>query len=88
MMISKQSETCLNVVSLRGGYRPKRLKTKQLYLLQGLPQVGPMLAKRLIEHFESVSNIINASIEELMEVEGIGTSVASTIREVLDSEYV
>jgi DNA excision repair protein ERCC-4 len=62
--------------------------TKGLYLLQGLPQVGPMLAKRLIEHFGSVSKIINASTEELMEVEGIGTSIAAKIRDVLDSDYV
>ena len=88
LMIGRQDETYIDVVPLRGGYRPKRLKSKQLYLLQGLPQVGPMLAKRLAEHFRSVSNIINASMEELMEVEGIGTSVAAKIREVLDSEYV
>jgi ERCC4-type nuclease len=47
-----------------------------------------MLAKRLIEHFRSVSRIINASTEELMEVEGIGTSIAAKIRDVLDSDYV
>ena len=47
-----------------------------------------MLAKRLIEHFRSVSRIINASTEELMEVEGIGTSTAAKIRDVLDSDYV
>jgi len=88
MMIGKQDEAYIDVVPLRGGYRPKRLKSKQLYLLQGLPQVGPMLAKRLIEHFRSVSRIINASTEELMEVEGIGTSTAAKIRDVLDSAYV
>lgn len=88
LMIGRQDETYIDVVPLRGGYRPKRLKSKQLYVLQGLPQIGPMLAKRLVEHFRSVSNIINASMEELMEVEGIGTSVAAKIREVLDSEYV
>ncbi|MBW1717229.1 MAG: hypothetical protein JRF30_10450 [Deltaproteobacteria bacterium] len=86
MMIGRQEETYIDVVPLRGGYRPKRLKSKQLYLLQGLPQVGPMLAKRLIEHFKSVSNIINASIDELVEVEGIGRVSAEKIRQVLDTE--
>ena len=86
MMIGRQDEAYIDVVPLRGGYRPKRLKSKQLYLLQGLPQVGPMLAKRLIEHFRSVSNIINASTEELMEVEGIGRVSAEKIRRVLDAE--
>jgi DNA excision repair protein ERCC-4 len=86
MMIGRQDEAYSDVVPLRGGYRPKRLKSKQLYLLQGPPQVGPMLAKRLIEHFRSVSNIINASTEELMEVEGIGRVSAEKIRRVLDAE--
>lgn len=86
LMIGNQEETYIDVVPLRGGYRPKRLKSKQLYLLQGLPQVGPMLAKRLIEHFRSVSKIMNASIDELTEVDGIGRVSATKIREVLDTE--
>ena len=88
MMIGRQDESYIDVIPLRGGYRPKRLKSKQLYLLQGLPQVGPMLAKRLMEHFRAVSRIMNASIEQLTEVEGVGRVSAKKIREVLDSEYV
>ncbi len=86
LLIGKQDECYTDVVPLRGGYRPKRFKTKQLYILQGFPKVGPMMAKRLIEHFRSISNIINASIEELTQVEGIGRASAKKIREVLDTE--
>ena len=88
LMIGKQEEAYIDVVPLRGGYRPKRLKSKQLYILQGLPQVGPMLAKRLIKYFGSVSSVINATIQELTQVEGIGKVSAVKIREVLDSQYV
>jgi len=88
LMIGKQDQTYMDVVPLRGGYRPKRLKSKQLYLLQGLPQIGPLLAKRLIEHFHSVSHVMNASIEELTEVDGIGRASAEKIREVLDEEFI
>jgi len=49
-------------------------------------RVGPMLAKRLMEHFRSVTNVMNASIKELSEVEGIGEISAKRIREVLDAE--
>jgi len=87
MMISRQDETYMDVVPLRGGYRPKRLKSRQLYILQGFPQVGPMLAKRLLEHFKTVSKTVNASIEELIEVEGVGRVSAEKIKEVLDSEF-
>ena len=86
LLIGKQDETYMDVVPLRGGYRPKRLKTKQLYLLQGLPKVGPMTAKRLIEHFRSVSNVMNASVDELAEVDGIGIKTAKSMREALDTE--
>ncbi len=85
MMIGRQDETYTDVIPLRGGYRPKRLKSKQLFILQGLPQVGPMLARRLIERFSSVSKVMNASIDELTEVEGIGKVSAEKIREVLDA---
>ncbi len=84
MMIGRQDKTYMDVVPLRGGYRPKRLKSKQLFILQGLPQVGPMLARRLIERFSSVLKVMNASIDELTEVEGIGKVSAEKIREVLE----
>ena len=86
LMISRQFGTCIDVVPLRGGYRPKRIKSKQLYLLQGFPQVGPKLARRLILHFKSVSKIMNASVQALTEVDGIGIISAQKIREVLDAE--
>jgi len=87
-IIGKQTESYIDVVPLRGGYRPKRLKSKQLYLLQGLPQVGPMLAKRLLKHFKSVSNVVNASVQDLKEIDGIGKVSAKKIREVLDTEFL
>ena len=87
VMMGRQDETYKDVVPLRGGYRPKRLKSKQLFILQGLPKVGPTVAKRLLEHFHSVRQIMNASVEELIAVEGIEMVSAKAIREVLDSEY-
>lgn len=86
LMLGRQEESGREVVPLRGGYRPKRLKSRQLYLVQGLPQVGPTLAKRLLEHFGSVVKIMNATVFELMRVEGVGRVSAKVIREVLDEE--
>ena len=86
LMISRQLGTSIDVVPLRGGYRPKRIKSKQLYLLQGFPQVGPKLAKRLILHFKTVSNVMNAPVHYLTKVDGIGKVSAERIREVLDTE--
>ncbi len=80
-----QDEVETEEVALRGGYRPKKLKTRQLYLLQGLPDVGPKLARRLLRHFHSAGRVMHATRDELAEVEGIGMVRAEKIREVLDS---
>ena len=84
LMMGRQEESSSDMVPLRGGYRPKRLKSRQLYILQGLPQVGPTGARRLLDHFGSVSKMMQAPIEELMRVEGIGKGSAKKIRDVLD----
>jgi len=42
----------------RSGYRPKGKRALQLFLLQGLPGVGPERAARLLERFGSVQAIM------------------------------
>jgi Fanconi anemia group M protein len=44
------------------------------------------MAKRLLKHFKSVSNVINASVQDLTKVEGVGKVSAEKIREVIDAE--
>lgn len=84
LTMAKQNGTQKEELILRHGYRPKRLHSKQLYILQGLPHVGPVLAKRLLGHFKSVKRVMNASEEELMNVEGIGAGLATKILDVLN----
>ncbi len=67
----------------RKGYKPKAIMKKRLYLLQGLPMVGPNIANKLLERFGSIENVISASIDELMEVEGIGKGKALKIKEFI-----
>jgi excinuclease ABC subunit C len=45
-----------------------------------IPGVGPATRKRLLGRFGSVTNVRNASIEELCDVDGVGTTTAETIR--------
>lgn len=84
LTIGRQDQKNQDEVLLRGGYRPRRLRTRQLYFLQGLPGVGPTLAKRLLEHFGSPRNVLNSTGEELAAVKGIGVERAHVMREVLD----
>jgi len=82
--IAKQRAAQEEELTLRHGYRPKRLNSKQLYVLQGLPNVGPVLAKRLLGHFKTVKNVMAATESELMEIEGIGLGLATKILNVLN----
>jgi len=68
----------------RSGYRPKRLFSKRLHILQGLPNVGPAISKKLLGHFKSVRKVMTASEKDLLQVEGIGIKKAKAIQIVLE----
>lgn len=75
-------------ISIRTEKKPLNIWEQQRYIVESLPNIGPVNAKRLLEHFGSVYNIINASEEELQEVEGIGKKMAREIKKVVDSKYL
>jgi len=75
-------------VSIRPGRRPKKLSARQLYVLQGLPSVGPTVAGRLLDHFSTIERVINASADQLIEVAGVGNKTADKIREVVSEPAV
>ena len=75
-------------VQIRTDKKPVSLLEQQLFIIESLPNIGPVNAKSLLEHFGSVANIINASEKELQEVEGIGNKTAENIRKVIDSKYL
>ena len=64
----------------RPGYRPKGKLARQLYILQGLPGVGPERARRLLARFGSVEAVVGAGPVELQSVDGIGKWIADKIR--------
>ena len=70
----------------RHGYRPKGSRKRQLYILQGLPGIGPEKAGRLLDRFGSVEAAVTASSTELQSVEGIGKNIADRIRWVVSKE--
>ncbi len=75
------------LVSVRSGQKPKILTEQQQYFIEGLPNIGPSAARNLLKHFTTPKNIINASTEELKEVNGIGKILAEQIRKLLDEEF-
>lgn len=75
-------------IQLRTDKKPVNLWEQQLFIIESLPNIGPVNAKNLLEHFGTVANIINASESQLQEVEGIGKKTAANIRKVVDSKYL
>jgi len=62
------------------GCRSKHVNRQKVYMLRILPGIGQKTAERLLEHFETVTNIINASEKELTEIHGIGKNTANNIK--------
>ncbi len=56
------------------------------HILQGFPGVGPELAERIVNHFDRVPLDWSATVEELMEVSGIGKTKAMRIHRSLGME--
>ncbi len=66
--------------------KPKRQASRRLYVLQGLPGVGPALAARMLARFGSVERAMVADVEALMEIDGFGPVKAARIRELVAAE--
>ena len=66
--------------------KPKRHESRRLYVLQGLPGVGPALAARLLARFGSVERAIAADAAALMEIDGLGPSKAARIRDLVAAD--
>lgn len=56
----------------RPGWRPRGRRRRQLYVLLGLPDVGPARAEALLNAFGSLRAVFNATPKELRDVRGIG----------------
>jgi len=87
LMLGSQLDQAAGNSLPRFGYPPKRLISRQRYIVQGLPGIGPQLAGRLLAHFGSVAKVMGASTEQLMQVDGIGAGKAAKVRLVLDAPY-
>lgn len=64
----------------RPGYRPTGWRKRALFILQGLPGVGPSRAAALLGAFGSIQGAFSADEAALKNVTGIGTHVARKIR--------
>jgi len=72
-------------IQIRTEKKPLTLWEQQMYIVESLPNVGPVTARKLLDEFGSVRGVINASESDLKKIEGIGDKIAKKIRDVVDS---
>ena len=75
------------IPTIRGEKKVMSLKEKQLFIVEGLPEVSSVLSRRLLRRFGSIFGVFNADEMELKEVEGVGEIKAKKIRDIIDSKY-
>ena len=74
-------------IQVRTEKKPLTLQEQQLYIIESLPNVGPVTARKLLDEFGSVKGVINSSKDDLKNVEGVGDKIAQKIRDVVDSGF-
>ena len=80
-MGEKSAENLVNAID-----KSKSNDLSKLLFAFGIRHVGAKAAKTLSEYFGDIDNIINASIEELTEIEGIGAVLAESIKDYFSNE--
>jgi len=73
--------------SLRSEKHSMNISDQQQFIIEGLPQISSVMAKRLLDHFESIRALMNASEDELMEVKGVGKNIAQRIVHILNEPF-
>ena len=53
------------------------------YFVTGLPGIKGIIGLRLAKHFKTVDALVNAPVEELMQVKGIGKEKATNIKSII-----
>lgn len=87
VMAKREQKEDKKTVAIREEKTSMSLRERQQFVIEGLPNVSAVLAKRLLDHFGSIRDITNASEGELMEVKGVGKNISSDILELLNAQY-
>lgn len=80
LFAARQGRTFASGALPRRGWRPRGKRDRQLYILQGFPEMRPERAHRLLKRFGSVGAIAGATAEDLCSVEGIGERIPGALR--------
>ncbi len=95
ILFTKDSEDTAKFISILAKKEAKEMslnvtkksldkKERLQFILEGFPGIGPKTAKKLLEKFKSIKNIINASEEQLQEILG---KKAEIVKKIIEDVY-
>ncbi len=71
-------------IGLRAKKKSLNEKEQLQFIIESFPSIGPKTAKKLLEEFKTIKNIINASEEELKKILGKKSEI---IKKLIELEY-
>ena len=75
-------------ISVHGKRTQMSVAQRMIYIVSAIGDgVGPVVAEALLNHFGSVEAVMTAPIEELIKVDGVGKTIAKTIRALVGGKY-
>lgn len=75
-------------ISMHGKRSHMTLPQRQEYVVSSIGSgVGQTMAETLLKHFRSVRAVMNASIDELCDLDRVGKKTAENIHEIIRGEY-
>ncbi len=73
-------------ISIRKSRKAMGLYEKQLWFLEGLPNIGRTIAKNILDEFRTIKKFVNANEREMLNVKKLGKKKIKEIREILEKK--
>ena len=67
--------------------KPHSLKEQQEFLVSAMPSIGLNSAKLLLNNFNSIKSLVNASKEDITKIKGVGDKTADKLIKLFEEEY-
>jgi len=87
MVIAKREESARGEHKAHPHKTHRSVKEEQEYIISAFPEIGMRNARLLLSHFGSIQGIVNATLEELVAVKGIGEKTRQKVFDLCRLKY-
>ena len=74
-------------IALHSNKTKMTLKEQMEYVVSAISEIGPVIARNLLKHFQTIENIAKADESQLMEVPKVGKKIAKRIVTLMKTPY-